>query len=104
MLRDNIRASDLVVGDMEAQVAARRIGAERMLALIARYGSADCFEAACAAVMDSVRAADAPSDRRAAGRRPGSAETMIDGFLDDPDPARRELPLVATRHRSRATS
>ena len=36
MLRDNIRASALVVGDMEAQVAAARIGAERLLELIAR--------------------------------------------------------------------
>ena len=37
ILRDNIRASDLVVGDMEAQVAASRIGAERFLELIERY-------------------------------------------------------------------
>ena len=32
--RDNIRASDLVVGDVEAQAAASRIGAERMTALV----------------------------------------------------------------------
>jgi N-methylhydantoinase B len=38
MLRDNIRASDLVVGDMEAQIAAARIGAERYVELIRRYG------------------------------------------------------------------
>ena len=30
LLRDNIRVSDLVVGDMEAQIAAARIGAERV--------------------------------------------------------------------------
>src|SRR6201986_2624102 len=35
LLRDNIRVSDLVVGDMEAQIAAARIGAERMSALVA---------------------------------------------------------------------
>src|SRR5476649_1817870 len=45
ILRDNIRASELVVGDMEAQVAAARIGAERLLDLIRRYGLAT-FEAA----------------------------------------------------------
>ena len=28
LLRDNVRAAQLVVGDMEAQVAACRIGAE----------------------------------------------------------------------------
>jgi N-methylhydantoinase B len=30
ILKDNIRASHMVVGDMEAQIAACRIGAERM--------------------------------------------------------------------------
>ncbi len=38
IVRDNIRASDLVVGDMDAQVAAARIGAERMVELVERYG------------------------------------------------------------------
>ncbi len=36
ILRDNIRASDLVVGDMEAQIAAARIGAERFVELCVR--------------------------------------------------------------------
>ena len=45
ILRDNIRASDLVVGDMEAQVAASRIGAERFVQLIERYG-VETFDAA----------------------------------------------------------
>src|SRR6266446_2671142 len=51
LLRDNIRVSDLVVGDMEAQIAASRIGAERLAALIERYGY-ERFTAACEAVMD----------------------------------------------------
>src|ERR1700728_3171621 len=51
LLRDNIRVSDLVVGDMEAQVAAARIGAERLSALIAQHGYPR-FKAACEAVMD----------------------------------------------------
>src|SRR5258708_16380539 len=38
IVRDNIRASDLVVGDMDAQVAAARIGAERMLHPLDPYG------------------------------------------------------------------
>ena len=37
MLRDNIRASHLVVDDMEAQIAAARIGADRFINLIERY-------------------------------------------------------------------
>src|ERR1700744_5422419 len=51
LLRDNIRVSDLVVGDMEAQVAAARIGAERLSALIAQHGYPR-FKAACDSVMD----------------------------------------------------
>ena len=38
LLRDNIRAAQLVVGDMEAQLAACRIGAERFVELLERYG------------------------------------------------------------------
>jgi N-methylhydantoinase B len=94
ILRDNIRASDLVVGDMEAQVAASRIGAERMAALVARVGL-PAFRAACAALMDHAERLM----RQAIAKLPeGSwrAETFIDGYLDDPDPSRRELPLVAT--------
>src|ERR1700730_4524731 len=34
LLRDNIRVSDLVVGDMDAQIAASRIGAERLAAAL----------------------------------------------------------------------
>ncbi len=94
ILRDNIRASDLVVGDMEAQVAASRIGAERMAALVAQYGLAT-FRAACTQLMDHAERLM----RQAIARLPeGSwrAETFIDGYLDSPDPTKRELPLVAT--------
>jgi N-methylhydantoinase B len=93
IVRDNIRASDLVVGDMEAQVAASRIGAERMQELVARMGL-PLFRAACGAMMDQSER----MMRQAIAALPDgtwSAETRIDGYLGDPDPARRELPLVA---------
>jgi len=51
LLRDNIRVSDLVVGDMEAQIAAARFGAEQLGELINRYGLTT-FAAACGAVMN----------------------------------------------------
>ena len=51
LLRDNIRVSDLVVGDMEAQIAAARIGAQRLGGLIENYGY-ERFTAACAVIMD----------------------------------------------------
>ena len=94
ILRDNIRASDLVVGDMEAQIAAARIGAERFRELAERYGQ-DVLTEASSAVMDHAERLM----RSAIAKVPdGSyrAETTFDGFLDSDDPARRDLPIVAT--------
>ena len=94
LLRDNIRVSDLVVGDMEAQIAAARIGAERLSGLIERYGY-ERFTAACTAVMDYAERLM----RQAIAALPDgdyAASTMIDGFLDSPDPRKRHLPIVAT--------
>jgi N-methylhydantoinase B len=94
ILRDNIRASDLVVGDMEAQVAAARIGAERLVELIRRYGLAT-FEAASEAALAYTERLM----RQAIAALPDgtwSAETLIDGFSDSDDPARRDLKLRAT--------
>src|ERR1700757_81263 len=95
LLRDNIRVSDLVVGDMEAQIAAARIGAERLCGLIERYGY-ECFTAACSAVMDYAERLM----RQAIAALPDSdysARTMIDGFVDSPDPQKRHLAVVGTR-------
>ena len=94
ILRDNIRVSDLVVGDMEAQIAAARIGAERLEELVSRYG-VKTFKSACDAVMDYAERLM----RQAIARLPDgsySATTYIDGYLDDPDPTKKELPLVVT--------
>ena len=94
LLRDNIRVSDLVVGDMEAQIAAARIGAERFAALIAQHGYPR-FTAACEAVMDYAERLM----RHAIAALPDGdyrAETRIDGFADSPDPTKRHLPIVAT--------
>ena len=51
ILRDNIRAAQLVVGDMEAQLAACRIGAQRFVDLLERYGL-DTVRAASEDLMD----------------------------------------------------
>ncbi|HUA53766.1 MAG TPA: hydantoinase B/oxoprolinase family protein [Candidatus Sulfotelmatobacter sp.] len=94
ILADNIRASDLVVGDMEAQIAAGRIGAERFLELVERYGI-ETVEAACAHAMDYAERLM----RQAIARVPDGvyrAQTFIDGYLDSADPASKELPLVVT--------
>lgn len=94
ILRDNIRASNLVVGDMEAQIAASRIGAERLVELIERYGL-DLYERACEALMDHAERLM----RQAIARLPDGvyrAETAIDGYLDSPDANKKELPIVVT--------
>ena len=94
MLRDNIRASDLVVGDMQAQISAARIGAERFVELIDRYGLGT-VEAACDHLMDySERVM-----RTAIETLPDGvyrAKTFIDGYLDSDDPSRGDLPIEVT--------
>ncbi|MCA0200026.1 MAG: hydantoinase B/oxoprolinase family protein [Proteobacteria bacterium] len=94
IMRDNIRISDLVVGDMEAQISAAQIGAQRFLDLVKRYGRAT-VKNACEDLMDYserlMRAAIA-----AIPDGVYSAKTFIDGYIDDPDPARRDLPIAVT--------
>ncbi len=92
LLRGNIRASDLVVGDMEAQVAASRIGAERFVALHERYGTGTVEAAGEAAKEHAERLM-----RSAIAAMPDGAwqaTTYIDGYLDSDDPARKHLPLA----------
>jgi N-methylhydantoinase B len=94
LLRDNIRASDLVVGDMEAQIAACRIGADRFVEIIERYGL-DTVNAAYEELLDySERLM-----RSAIARVPDGVyrqTTYIDGYLDDGDPSRKDLPIAVT--------
>ena len=94
IMRDNIRIPDLVVGDMNAQVAAAQIGAQRYLDLVRRYGRAT-VSGAYEDLMDySERLM-----RGAIHAIPDGAyfaETFIDGYLDDPDPARRDLKIAVT--------
>jgi N-methylhydantoinase B len=94
ILRDNIRASDMVVGDMEAQVAACQIGARRYVELLEQYGR-ETVEAACEELMNySERML-----RREIEQLPDgvySAEGFIDGFADDPDPGKRDQRIKVT--------
>ena len=94
ILRANIRASDLVVGDMEAQIAAARIGAERFSEIIERYGL-DAVQAASEALMDY---SERLMRRKIAELADGtySATTYIDGFENDTDEKVRELPIKVT--------
>ena len=94
LLRDNIRASDLVVGDMEAQIAAARIGADRFVELLDRYG-ADTVNAAYEDLLDySERLMRASIEKLPDGVY--RATTYIDGYLQDGEAARKDLPLAVT--------
>lgn len=94
ILRGNIRAPDLVVGDMEAQIAAAEIGAARFRALVQQYGE-KTFQGAFEDLMDySERLmrkaiADLPDGEY-------TATTLLDGFLDHADPRYRDLPIKVT--------
>ena len=68
MLRTNIRLPDLVLGDMEAQIAAARIGAQRYIELIEQHGLATIVGRQRRDVR-FFRAQDARGDPRVAGRR-----------------------------------
>ena len=91
ILRDNVRVAHLVVGDMEAQVSAARIGANRFLELVERYGL-ETVQSASAYLMDySERML-----RREIEALPDGtyrAEGFLDGFVDHPDPSYRDLPI-----------
>jgi N-methylhydantoinase B len=91
IIADNTRLPKLVVGDLEAQVAAARLGVERMLELVERFGL-DAVRAASEQLMDQAEAAL----RREIQALPDGryeATGTLDGFLDHPDPAYRELPI-----------
>lgn len=91
IIADNTRLPQLVVGDMEAQVAAAKLGAERMLELVERYGL-DVVQNASEHLMDhSERMLRAEIEKLPDGRY--EAEGRMDGFLDHPDPAYRDLPV-----------
>jgi N-methylhydantoinase B len=94
LLRDNIRASDMVVGDMEAQVAACHIGAQRYVELLEQWGR-ETVEAACEELMAySERMLRQEIEQLPDGTY--SAEGHIDGFADDPDPSKRDQRIKVT--------
>lgn len=91
MITDNVRVSDLVIGDMEAQIAACRVGAQRLLELVQRYGRSTLEDA----VEDLLDYSERLMRARIAEIPDGvyRAEGELDGFLDSDDPALKKLPI-----------
>jgi N-methylhydantoinase B len=93
-LADNVRAADMVVGDMEAQVAACRIGAERFVELVEEYG----IDNVLAASEDLMNYSEAMLRREIEKLPDGTyySEGFFDGFLDSPDPSKKNLKIAVT--------
>lgn len=94
ILRQNIRSSEMVVGDMEAQVAACRVGAERYLELIERFG----YENVLAASEELMNYSDRMMRQAITALPDGSyyAEDFIDGFLDSEARDEKDLKIAVT--------
>jgi N-methylhydantoinase B len=94
MIADNVRVSDLVVGDMDAQIAACHVGERRLLDLVERYGLATLT----AAIEDLFDYSERLMRSQIAKLTDGTytATGHIDGFLGSDDPALKNLPIKVT--------
>ena len=93
-LKDNLRASDMVVGDMEAQISACHTGALRFLDLEREYGL-DALLAASEFLMTYSET----MLRREIEKLPDGiyrSEGFCDGFIGDPDPRKQDLKIAVT--------
>ena len=94
ILRDNIRAPQMVVGDMEAQIAACQHGAARFIELIGQYGLS-AVTAASEELMDySERMLRAQIAKLPDGVY--FAEGFIDGYIDSEKPEEKNLKIAVT--------
>ncbi|KIL44606.1 hydantoinase B/oxoprolinase family protein [Jeotgalibacillus soli] len=94
MLRDNIRAADMVVGDMEAQIAAAKIGSNRYVEIVEKYG----LETIQAATDELMRYSETMM-RNAIKQLPDGeyvAEGYLDGYLDSDDSTHKDIKIVVT--------
>lgn len=94
ILKDNIRSSDMVVGDIEAQIAAARIGAERYLEIVGKYGLETVQ-----ATAEGLTNYSEKMMRNAISKLPDGeyhAEGLMDGYLDNEDPNKKDLKIAVT--------
>lgn len=94
ILRDNIRAPEMVVGDMEAQISACRLGARRFVELVEQYG----IEQVGAASEDLMDYSERMLRARISELEDGEyyAEGFIDGYADSPNEEEKDLKIAVT--------
>jgi N-methylhydantoinase B len=94
ILMDNIRAPKMVVGDMEAQIAAAKIGAQRYIDIIEKYGL-ETVQAASEELMNySERMMRDAIKKLPDGEY--TAEGFLDGYLDSDDTTKKDLRINVT--------
>ena len=91
MIADNVRVSDLVIGDLEAQISACQVGAKRFLELVERYSRETLADAVEDLFDYSERLMRAQIEAIEDGTY--TATGYLDGFLDSDDPALKNLPI-----------
>lgn len=94
LLMDNIRAPKMVVGDIEAQIAAAKIGATRYIELLDKFG-VDTIYAASNELMNYSE----KMMREAITKLPDGeykAEGFLDGYLDSADSYKKDLKICVT--------
>src|SRR5882724_5676199 len=91
-LKDNIRVSDMVLGDMEAQISACRTGEQRFLEVVEDYG----LDQVLAASEYLMRYSEAMMRKAIAELGDGTyrAEGFFDGFANDPDESKRDIKIA----------
>ena len=92
VIADNIRVPDMVMGDIEAQISAARVGVDRMEELFSEYGH-DTVKRAGRAMMDYSEQR-LRTEIEALPDGTYSAEGYIDGFLDSPNPDEKDVFLA----------
>jgi N-methylhydantoinase B len=94
ILRDNIRAPEMVVGDMEAQIAACRLGAERFVEVVEEHG----LDRVMAASEELMAYSERVLRERIAALPDGEYRAVghLDGYLDSTNPEERDLRIAVT--------
>jgi len=92
LVADNIRVPDMVMGDIEAQISAARVGAERLHELFEEFGHESVKLAGQAMMEYSERMLRQEIEEIPDGTY--SADGYIDGFLDSDDPDERDVFLA----------
>lgn len=92
MIADNIRMPDMVMGDIEAQISAARVGSNRLGDLFEEHGHDTVKYAGQSAMNYSESRLRQKIEELPDGTY--SAEGYIDGFLDSPDPDEKDIFLA----------